>query len=162
MIKSGLIFGAVTFLLVLLSAIIVSPLCAPCLGLFIGLGAGYCAGVFDKPNNSGDSVKKGAIAGAIAGGIGIIGGLIGAVINGALVNPASLQTIYEALGITGVTIDKTNLWVGQLTAAVCVGLFDVVWMAILGVAGGALWFQITGKNQIGVNMPPQAPLPPER
>ena len=160
MIKSGLIFGAVSFILVLLSAIIISPLCAPCLGLVLGLAAGYVAGAFDKPNDTGDSAKKGAIAGAIAGGIGILGGLTGAVINGVLLNPSNLEALYKAFGLSGVSTDQTTIWIGQLVGAFCVGLFNVVWMAILGAGGGALWYQITGKNRMGTTLPPQEPLPP--
>jgi hypothetical protein len=33
-------------------------------------------------------------------------------------------------------------------------------MAILGVAGGAIWYQISGKNQTVTVLPPQTPIPP--
>jgi hypothetical protein len=33
-------------------------------------------------------------------------------------------------------------------------------MAFLGLVGGALWYQISGKNQTAV-LPPQQPLPPQ-
>ena len=49
MTKSGLIFGAVTLLAAGLTGVISLQICAPCLALFLGLGAGYLAGVFDKP-----------------------------------------------------------------------------------------------------------------
>lgn len=160
MIKSGLIIGAVTFLFVLGSSILITPIFAPCLGLFLGLAAGYVGGVFDKPASSGEAVRKGGIAGVIAGSFGFVGGLIGGVVNGALLNPSSLDWLYKTLGVPSVTIDQATIWIGQIVAGFCTGLFNIAWMAILGVAGGALWFQIAGKNQIGTMKPPQEPTPP--
>lgn len=160
MVKSGLIFGAITFVLVLGSAVLITPFCAPCLGLIFGLAAGYFACVYDKPISSGESVRKGAVAGAIAGGMGFLGGMIGGVINGALLNPSRLEAIYKTLGLPSVNIDQTAIWTLQLVGAVCIGLFNVGWMAILGVAGGILWYQVRGKNQTVTILPPQEPIPP--
>jgi len=157
MVKSGLIIGAVSFLLVLGSASIISPICAPCIGLFLGLVAGYLAGVFDKPVSNREAIRKGGIAGAIAGGLGFIGGLIGGVINGALLNPSSIGELYKMFGLPNPSIGQAEIWVMQLGGAFCIGLFNIAWMAIMGIAGGALWFQITGKNRIGTMMPPQEP-----
>jgi hypothetical protein len=159
MVKSGLIFGAVSLVLVLGSTLI-HPLCAPCVGLFIGLVAGYGAGVFDKPINSGESIRKGGIAGAIAGALGFVGGFIGGVINGAVVNPSSVEVFTRLFGISNFNITQAEIWIYQLVFAVCVGLFNVIWMAILGVVGGALWYQIKGKNQTVMVLPPQEPIPP--
>jgi len=160
MIKSGLIFGAVSFMLVLGSAVLITPFCAPCFGLFLGLAAGYLACVYDKPISSGEGVRKGAVAGAISGGLGFLGGMIGGVINGALLNPSNLEAIYKTLGMPSVNIDQTTIWTLQLVGAACIGLFNVGWMAILGVAGGALWYQISGKKQTGTMPPPQEQIPP--
>ena len=160
MIRSGLIFGAVAFVLTLASATLISPLCAPCLGLVLGLAAGYVAGSSDKPATSPDSIRIGAIAGAIAGGLGFLGGMIAGVINGAFLNPSDLQSIYNLFGFPNTTITQGTIWIIQLAGAACIGLFNVGWMAILGLAGGALWFQMVGKDQSGVIMPPQEPLPP--
>ncbi len=158
MVKSGLIFGAVSFLLVLGSATLISPLCAPCVGLIIGLAAGYAAGAFDKPKDSREAVRKGAGAGAIAAAIGLLGGLIGGIINGALLNPSSLQSVFNTIGVSGYSINQAAIWVGQLVGGLCIGLFDIAWMAVLGLAGGALWYQLTGKNLAGTAAPPQTPL----
>ena len=157
MVKSGLIFGAISFVLVLGSAVLITPFCAPCLGLIFGLAAGYLACVSDKPISSGEGVREGAVAGAIAGSLGFLGGMIGGVINGALLNPSILQAIYNTLGMPNINIDQTTVRTMQLVGAACIGLFNIGWMAILGVAGGALWYQITGKQTM---MPPQAPIPP--
>lgn len=48
MLKSGLIVGVVMIVLAIGSTLI-SPLCAPCVALLAGLGAGYLACVFDRP-----------------------------------------------------------------------------------------------------------------
>ena len=157
MVKSGLIFGAISFVLVLGSAVLITPFCAPCLGLIFGLAAGYLACVSDKPISSGEGVREGAVAGAIAGSLGFLGGMIGGVINGALLNPSILQAIYNTLGMPNINIDQTTVRIMQLVGAACIGLFNIGWMVILGVAGGALWYQITGKQTM---LPPQAPIPP--
>jgi hypothetical protein len=143
MVKSGLIFGAISFVLVLGSAVLITPFCAPCVGLVLGLAAGYVAGVFDKPINSGESIKKGGIAGTITGKLGFIGGFIGGVINGAVLNPSSVEAFTKVFGISNFNISQAQIWTYQLVFDVCIGLFNVVWMAILGVAGGALWCQIS-------------------
>ena len=160
MVKSGLLFGAVSFVLILGSAVLITPFCAPCLGIILGLAAGYVACVYDKPISNGEGVRKGGMAGVIAGGLGLVGGLIGGVINGVLLNPSSLEALYKTLGIPNISLDQTAIWTMQLVGAVCIGLFNVGWMAILGVAGGALWFQISGKNQTRTMMPPQEPIAP--
>ena len=159
MVKSGIIFGGVAFILILGSSLI-SPLCAPCVGLFMGLAAGYVAGVFDKPRYSRDSLKSGGIAGLIAGIIGLIGGLIGGAINGTSVNASMIEQFYRALGITNISISQSQLLTYQLLGAACIGIFNLVWMALLGLAGGAIWYQIKGKSQPGAIIPPQEPIPP--
>lgn len=148
MVKSGIIIGAVGFVLVLVSSVFISPVCAPCWGLILGLGAGYLAGVFDKPQNNNDAMKKGAIAGAIAAALIIIGALIGGVINASILEPTDLANMYEYFGLPDMTLDQTSIWIGQLGSAICCGLLNVGLMAGLGTAGGALWWQFKGKNQL--------------
>ncbi len=147
MVKSGIIIGIVGFVLVLGSAVIFSPLCAPCWGLILGLAAGYLAGVFEKPTVNANVIKRGAIAGAIAGGLVLVGALIGGIINASLLNPSDLRQIYEWLGVSGYSLDQTTIWAGQLGSAICGGLLNVALMAGMGAAGGALWWQIQGKNK---------------
>jgi hypothetical protein len=55
--------------------------------------------------------------------------------------------MYELLGVTDYSLDQTAIWVGQLGSAVCGGLLNAVLMAGMGAAGGALWWQIQGKNR---------------
>jgi hypothetical protein len=160
MVKSGLIFGGLSLLFIFGLAVLVAPFCAPCLGLFLGLAAGYVAGAFDKPVDSGSSLRKGAGAGAIAGAIGLVGGFIGAAVNGMLLNPSNVQSFSQILGFSNVYITQGQIWTVQFGFAFCVGLFDVAWMAVLGLVGGALWYQISGKNRTTA-LPPQQPMPPQ-
>ncbi len=160
MVKSGVIFGVVALVLVLGFSVLLTPFCAPCIGLFLGLGAGYVAGVFDKPINSTESIKKGAIAGAITGGIGFVGGLVAAIINASIMTPAMIQSFSRIFGLTNYSVNQSQIWTYQLIYAILVGVFDIVLMGILGVTGGALWYQIIGKNQPTTIIPPQEPIPP--
>ncbi len=159
MVRSGLIFGAIAFVVVI-GLSLISPLCAPCLGLVLGLAAGYVAGNFDKPATSQDSLRIGAIAGVIAGGISLVGGLIGGAINGTVANAANIEQFYRSLGITNLTINQSQLLAYQLVGAVCIGLLNIIWMGLLGLAGGALWYQNVGKKRSVTILPPQGPIPP--
>lgn len=161
MVKSGLIFGVVAFVLILLVTLL-SPFCGICLGLVIGIAAGYVAGVFGKPVSSSESVKMGAIAGVIAGAIGLVGQLIGGVLNSMVVNPAALEQFYKTFGLPNISLTQSQITTSQLLAAGCVGLFNILWMAVFGLAGGALWYQIRGKNQPMTVLPPQNPVTPSQ
>jgi hypothetical protein len=157
MVKSGVIFGIVAFVLILLVTL-VSPFCGICLGLFIGLLAGYFAGVLGRPVSSRESLRMGAIAGAIAGAIGFVGQLIGGVLNSLVVNPATLEQFYKVFGLPNITLTQAQITTSQILAAGCTGLYNILWMAIVGLAGGALWYQAMGKNQSPTKLPPQEPI----
>ena len=145
MIKAGFIAGAVALVLVLASAATISPFCALCPGILVGLGAGYLAGIFDKPVDGKQGAKSGAIAGAIAGALGILGNIGAGVINAAVLAPSGNAAIMEMLGLP--PADPTTIWIGQIAVACCIGLFNVALMAGLGAGGGALWFQFNRKQQ---------------
>ncbi len=147
MVKSGLIVGAVMFLFVLVLAAVISPLCALCVPLLTGLGAGYLAGVFDKPISNSDAAKRGAGAGAIAAGLAIFAQVIASIINSlVLQNPQ-----YQLGRIWGAdAVDPAMVWVLQIAFALCVGLMNVGLTAAFGAGGGAIWFGASGKNQAAV------------
>ena len=148
MLKSGLIAGGVTFVLAL-GFTLLSPLCVPCLAFFLGLGAGYLAGVFDKPLDNGSSAKSGAGAGAIGGVGAIIGQMVGALLNAVIVGPERAARMLEQLGLPMATPDSfgSGYWIGVIGSGCCFGLLDVALMAGLGALGGLLWWQISGKQQ---------------
>lgn len=149
MLKAGLISGAVMFFFVLLSALIVSPLCALCVPLITGLAAGYLNGVFEKDAMT--VVQRGAYSGAIAGAMGIVAQMIASVVNAAFMQNPDNQ-INNLLGLP--TIDPTTVWVSTLGLACCVGLINIGLSAGLGAGGGAIW-----KNTAGKSTPPSDLMP---
>ena len=141
MLKAGLIAGAVMFVFVLLSASVVSPLCALCVPLIAGLAAGYLNGVFEKDPVT--VVQRGAYAGAIAGGFGIFGQMIASLINSFVMQNPEFQ-INQALGLPA--SDPATVWMAQIGIACCVGLVNVVLTAGFGAGGGAIWRNTAGKS----------------
>jgi len=148
MVKSGLIFGAI-MLVVALGATLISPVCVSCIALFIGLGAGYVAGVFDKPLVNQVAVKSGALAGLIAGAGGFIGQAIGTVINATTMGPDQVMELLRQLGIDASQMGGATVgyWGGLIGSAVCGGIFAALLTAGLGAVGGILWWQTAGKNR---------------
>jgi hypothetical protein len=144
MFKSGLIIGAVMLVLTI-GASLLTPLCVPCLALLAGAGAGYLAGMFDKPSASGASAQTGAGAGAIGGVGALIGHLAGGAANAIFVGPEDVADLLRGLGLPA-SSDPTTYYVGAIGGACCIGLVEVLLMAGLGALGGLLWYQITGKN----------------
>ena len=157
--KSGLLIGVITLFLAL-GVTLVSPICVPCVGLLLGLAAGYLAGVFSKPNDARGSIRVGGIAGAIAGAMGLVGMIIGGLINSSVVDPAKMEAIFQRLGLPNYVVSQTQLLTTQLLGSACIGVFNILWMAILGIAGGAIWYQLAGKNQPGMVLPPSEPIQP--
>lgn len=144
MLKSGLMLGVVT-LIFAGGASLITPLCVPCLALLAGLGAGYLAGLFDKPLDPGMSAQKGAGSGAVAG-VGALGGhLLGGGINAALVGPQGAADLMSALGLPATT-DPTTYYISVIGGSFCFGLIEVALMAGVGALGGLLWHQLAGKN----------------
>jgi len=146
MYKSGLIIGGVA-LLFAIGAALLSPVCVPCLAVFLGLAAGYLAGVFDKPLNNREAVKFGAIAGTISGIGAIIGQIIGAVINFTVVGPEKAANLMRQFGVPLDSISgfEQNYWIGVVSSSCCLGILDILLMAGLGTLGGLLWWQISAK-----------------
>lgn len=145
MVKSGLILGALA-LFVAAGATLISPLCAPCAAIFLGLGAGYLAGVFEKPLTSSATSRVGAIGGALGGVGAILGQIIGTVLNGFIVGPAGMEKIYQNLGLPGGPSSAQVYYGGLVGGAVCFSLLDVLLMAGFGALGGLLWWRMNGRN----------------
>jgi hypothetical protein len=137
MLKSGIIFGIIGVVLALGVSVLITPLCSICFAVLLGLGAGYVAGIFDRPL-SGEAVKRGAGAGALAGGLMIFGQLIAGGINaGFMTSDPDLLLLNEMLGLP--PADPSMVWVGAVVGACCLGLLNVGILAALGAAGGAIW-----------------------
>jgi hypothetical protein len=146
MLKSGLIIGIAVMVLGALSALI-TPLCIPCLAIFLGMAAGYLAGVFDKPVMNSEAVKKGALSGLIASVGAIIGQIIGSIINASLMGPEAAAEMMEQLGIDVGANYETIYQLSQVGGTICFSIMDILFMALLGMLGGVLWWQISGKKQ---------------
>jgi hypothetical protein len=155
MIKSGLI-AAGAMLLLTIGVTLISPYCVPCVAIFLGLGAGYLAGVFDKPASNGGCAKSGAVAGAIGGVGAIVGHLIGGGLNALIVGPEGAARILRQLGFPSSSITPTTYYATTFGIGCCLGILDLLLLAGLGALGGLLWWQITGKKS---SVPP-AMMPP--
>lgn len=148
MVKAGVITGAVSLVLGIGFALL-SPICVPCIALFLGIGAGFLAGMFDKPLVGNETLKTGALAGVISG-IGLaLGQTIGAVLNSILVGPERAARMLENLGVQagGTTIVGPGYWAGVIGSTVCFGVVDVVLMAIFGILGALAWGAFLRRNE---------------
>ena len=155
MVKSGLIFAAVAGALATCT-VLLSPLCVPCVALFLGLGTGYLSGVFDRPGENGLAAKAGAGAGAIGGLGSLIGHLLGGAINSVVAGPDATRDLLREFGLPSSGDGFTGgYYLGVFGGGFCLGVFEIALMAGLGALGGILWWQMTGKNQ--VSAPPPAP-----
>lgn len=151
MVKSGLITGAVMFVLVLGGAAVISPFCALCAPVVAGLLAGYLAGVFEKPAPA-ELNKRAALAGTIGGAFGILAGMIAAVINAAVLQNPQYQVVNQALDLPTATPEM--VWAVQLGLNCCIGLVNVGLTAGFALLGGLIWKNTAGKEQI---LPPDLP-----
>lgn len=155
MYRSGAIIGVIA-VVIAAGATLLSPICAPCAVIFLGLGAGYLAGVFDKPATSSATSRAGAIGGAIGGVGAILGEILGTVINNAAVDPKVAVQMSQGLAQQlanglGLQVPPEQLSVSTyqnmlVGSAICFSVLDVLLMAGFGALGGLLWWQTTGKN----------------
>ncbi len=144
--KSGLIMAVVAMVLAI-GGTVISPLCTPCLVLFLGAGAGYLAGVFDKPVEKSAATKSGALAGLIGGVGALLGQAGGSVVNGIMVGPEGTAQLLRQMGLPSAGGDTASIyWVSLILSTVCLGLLDLALMAGTGALGGMLWHQINNKN----------------
>lgn len=155
--KSGLIIGALSFLVSVVVGLVL-PLCVPCLALLLGAAAGYLAGQFDKPLSNDTAVKAGALAGAL-GGIGaILGQVVASVVRTFVVGPADVARIVDRMGLPTPPAGTfmSSYWIGLIGGTVCFSLLDILFMAALGAVGGMIWWRMNSKNS-----PPAAITTPE-
>jgi hypothetical protein len=151
MIKSGIVFGVIGFVLTLLLSL-VSPICSVCVAIGIGLGAGYVAGRNDRPLANQEGLRVGAIAGALTGGLMIPGGIIAAVINAGSMQAGGAQAITDLFGLP--PQPPGVIWAAQLTGACCIGLVNLGILTGAGAGGGAIWFSQNREPTGGEPIPP--------
>jgi len=139
MVKSGLIFGALAFVVAIGTALLM-PLCVPCAVGLLGIGTGYVAAVFDKPAGKREVTSSGALAGLIAGFGALLGQLTGAYINSRLIGPEGFAMMREALGgSTGSALADASFQFGFIGSTVCFSAADLALMAGFGALGAVLW-----------------------
>jgi hypothetical protein len=146
--KAGLIVGGVALVLGL-GAALLSPICVPCLSVFLGLLSGYLAGSFDKAFDQRQTVKSGTLGGLLAG-IGLLAGqIIGAVINVTVIGPMGTARILYQMGIPAGSPERIAeiYWPTVIIFTTCLTIFDLALMAGMGLLGGLLWWQVSGKNR---------------
>jgi hypothetical protein len=151
MVKAGLIFGGLAFFGGIVFSLL-SPICAICIPIFLGLGAGYVAARNERPFESQDSLKVGAGAGAIAGGLMIPGQLIAAVVNASTMAATGGAEITELFGLP--PLEPSTIWAAQVVFGCCFGLLNLILMTGLGAAGSAIWLQRVGGRQSDGALPP--------
>ena len=154
--KSALIFGGIAFLLSVGAVLLTPVLALCCIAPFMGLAAGYVAGVFDKPVSSGASSKTGAISGALAGIGAALGQIIGTVLNAFIVGPERAAEFMRNLGVptSGGSGFASGYWLGMVGGTACFSLLDVLLMAGLGALGGLLWWAISRRKWVLGEPPP--------
>ncbi len=150
MTRAGLIGAAVIFVLSF-GLSFVSGLIVPCCAIVVGLGAGYLAGMWERPAQNGVSVQRGALAGAIAGVGVVLGQTIGTLVNAYMLGPSASLAVAQQLGLDagGATVDPMVFYLTSGVTGCCFGLFSLALMAGLGALGGVIWWQTTDKNQGG-------------
>jgi hypothetical protein len=140
MLKSGIIIGIVALVLGL-GTTLISPLCTPCLAVLFGLGAGYLAGVFDKPAQGSETVKSGGIAGGISGLGAMAGQIIGSVINSLIVGPQGAAQMLRNFGFQpgDLATFESSYWVGIVGSTLCISMINILLMAGFGILGALIW-----------------------
>ncbi len=140
MIKAGLV-GAMSGFIYMMSLTLVSPFCTLCLTPLLGIGVGYLASRFDKPQELQKSLIAGGIAGGITGIAALLGQMLATVVNGVLVTRWEQLPLYmEQLGLSELP-DAGEYWQTMLIANSFCSLLNLVLIVILGVLGSLIWFR---------------------
>ena len=142
MIKSGWIGGVLGFIY-MMTLTLLSPFCTLCFTPFLGIGVGYLAGWFDKPEKVESSLSRGTVAGMMTG-LGVVAGqMVATLVNGILVtNSEQLPNLMREIGLSDFVVTNSNeYWQATLTINSFCSLFNLALIAGLGAAGSALWFQ---------------------
>ena len=147
MFKSGLIGAGIGFVYVM-SLALLSPLCTLCLVPFLGLGVGFMASWFDKPERLEANLGRGVVAGGITG-LGVtIGQILAKIVTGILVTnleqmPAGFEqfTMLEPF-----MVDPAQYWQTTLAVGAFCSIFNLALIMVLGALGSLLWFQTYKKR----------------
>ena len=151
MVKSSVIVGAVTFILVLISGLLYNICCliSPMLAAVLGLAAGFLCAVFDKPVSAEKAAVRGGIAGVITGAVGWVAETIGATIAQYIgYQGANVQACLPGLCQEGAApVAMTNAMLGAVFNSCFCGLILLAVMAGLGAVGAVLWMKTSAKKK---------------
>ncbi len=155
MVKSSLIVGVATFILVVIGGVLSNVCClaSPVLGILLGLAAGFLCSVFEKPAEAEKAAVRGAITGAITGGVGLVAQFIGQMI-GQLVLGNNVACIPGMCSETAAPISQTSVTLFAVFNSCFYGLILVPIMAVLGAVGAVLWLKTAGRPR---TQPPVVP-----
>ncbi len=156
MLKSSLIVGVATFILVIIGGLLSNICClaSPVLGILLGLAAGFLCSVFEKPADAEKAAVRGAITGAVAGGVGLVAQFIGQMI-GQLILGNNIACIPGMCQESAAPISQTSVTLFAVFNSCFFGLILVPIMAGLGAVGAVLWLKTKPRTQ-----PPAAPSVP--
>jgi len=159
MVKSSVIVGIITFILILISGLLSAVCClvGPVVAVVLGLAAGYLWAYFEKPADSEKAAVRGAMAGAIAGGVALVAELIGQTISQFIVG-ANQACIPGFCSEASAPINSVGTSVYYVFNSCFCGLMLLPIMAGLGAVGAVLWVRISNKKK--TNPTPGAILPP--
>ncbi|MCB0211506.1 MAG: hypothetical protein KDJ52_19360 [Anaerolineae bacterium] len=151
MFKSGLIGAGVGFVYVM-SLALLSPLCTLCLVPFLGLGVGFMASWFDRPERLETNLGGGVVAGGITG-LGVtVGQILATIVTGILVTnleqmPAGFEqfTMLEPF-----MVDPAQYWQTTLAVGAFCSIFNLALIIGLGAVGSLLWFQQHKKHTLNM------------
>ncbi len=156
MLKSSLIVGVATFILVIIGGLLSNICClaSPVLGILLGLAAGFLCSVFEKPADAEKAAVRGAITGAVAGGVGLVAQFIGQMI-GQLILGNNIACIPGMCQESAAPISQTSVTLFAVFNSCFFGLILIPIMAGLGAVGAVLWLKTKPRTR-----PPAAPSAP--
>lgn len=162
MVKSSIIIAPITFVLVLISALLNNICClfSPFFALLLGLAAGGLAAYFEKPAEVERALVRGAMAGAIAGAAALLAQTIGQSIALYIVGlGTNTVSCLPGLCQEGSAPASQTSWIlySFFNACFC-GLMLLAVMALLGALGGFLGLKFIQKKPAAPPAPPAATL----
>ena len=148
-VRSGLLFGAINFL-VNLGLGILLPLCAPFCAIVWGAGAGILSVVWTGTARTQSPTQMGATAGAIAGIGATLGLVIGTVLQYTVLGGQERAAdLSRQLGLPvanpGDPGYAAGQWLGTLGVSCCLGLTNLAVLAGIGAASAHLYASSQGK-----------------
>ena len=152
MFKSSAILVPVTFLAVLVSALLnnICCACSPAVAIVLGIAAGYLTAFLEKPTDLERGAVRGAMTGAFAGAAALVAEFIGVGISQYMLNSSgNPQACLPGLcSLASTPMNQTSLILGELFYSCFCGLMLLPPMAGLGALGAVIWSKTSGKKQV--------------